>query len=385
MKIRNVHAVALNHALEAPYGMARGLTSARQTTLVVVEDENGRYGVGEAWGPGRATTALVEQFQEAFVGRSVYEVRGIIRRLWAAGYHMGYQGLQFGVWGAFDTAAWDLIARDAGKPLHALIGGKVRDRVLAYASTGYVTETNDIGYFEEQIQKVHDEGFRAIKIKIGLGPRSDEQRVAISRRILGEDGLVLVDINGAYTADVALASIERLRDLNVHWVEEPLSPEDKAGYQRLRSFTSVPIAAGEALYSRLALRDYIQNRLVDIIQPDINKIGGISEMCFIRDLAETNNLRFSPHCWAGGVAFSATLQVLATVTSYPAAADGECPLLLEFDRGHNPLRDAILRTPPAIEPDGTVRIPDQPGLGVELDWDAIQELTLDGKVLEVTR
>lgn len=376
--IRAIHALPLEHALDAPYGMARGLTAARQTTLVLVETSDDRIGLGEAWGPGRVTAALVEQFAAAFVGASVYRARPITRRLWAASYHMGAQGLQFGALGGIDTAVWDAVAQAAGRPLSDLIGGRARDRVLAYASAGYITEDNDPAVFRDAIQRARAAGFRAVKIKIGLGPDSDAQRVAVAREVMGADAHVLVDINGAYTVDTALRSIQAIEPYDVHWVEEPLSPEDAAGYARLRALTPRPIAAGEACYSRHALRPLVQDRLVDVVQPDVNKIGGVTEMIAVRDMAETNAVRFSPHCWSGAVSLASTLQVLATVTPYPAQEDREVPLLLEYDQGRNPLRDDLLSGTPSVDAEGRVQIPDRPGLGLTVNRDALTELVLPG-------
>lgn len=385
MRIESIAAVPLSHDLDFAYGMARGLSSSRQTTLVVLRADNGLLGVGEAWGPSSAIKTLIDQFRGQFVGLPLAEVRPRIRLLWAGHYHMGYQGFQFGVWGAIDTASWDIRTKALGVPLHEVIGGSARKAVMAYGSSGYATETNDDGFFREQIQGVKDSGFKAVKIKIGMGPRSDERRVKTTREIMGDDALLLVDVNGAYTADVAIASIDRIRPYDIHWIEEPVSPEDKRGYQRLRNIATPPIAAGEASFSTLALRDYIQDRLVDVVQPDVNKIGGISEMCTARDLAELNGIRYSPHCWAGAVALSATLQILATVTPYPGARDDESPVLLEFDQGRNPLRDDILERPHTIDAAGFVEIPQQPGLGIDIDWDAVRHLTSDPTALEIIR
>lgn len=383
MHIAAVHAFPLSYALDRPYGMARGLTSARGTTLLALETSDGQVGFGEAWGPGPVTKALIEFYAPSFVGRPISAVRGVIRTHWASGYHLGSQGLQYGALGAFDTAAWDLIAQDARRPLHELIGGRVRDRVLAYASTGYITEDNEATFFRECVEQATEHGFKAIKIKIGLGARSDEDRVRVVREVMGNDVLILVDVNGNYTADQALASMERIAPYGIHWIEEPLSPEDHAGYARLRRRSDMTLAAGEALWSRFAMRDLVQARLVDVVQPDINKIGGVSEMIVVRDMAETNNVRFSPHAWAGAVALTATLHILATVSSYPSNSNEATPLLLEFDRGTNPLRDGLLAEPITLDAEGFVPIPSQPGLGVRLDRDALHRLSGNTMIPEV--
>lgn len=385
MRIAAVHVLPLSYLLDAPYGMARGLTSARGTTLLALETEDGRVGLGEAWGPGSVAKAFAEFFAPSFIGQPLSAVRRIIRGHWASGYHMSSQGLQFGVLGAFDTASWDLLAQDAKRPVSELIGGRVRERVLAYASTGYITPENDPGYFRECVEQAAGNRFRAIKIKIGLGARSDEERVRVVREVMGDEALILVDVNGNYTVEQALASIDRMKPYGIHWLEEPLSPEDHAGYARLRQLTGMTIAAGEALYSRFAMRDLIQSRLVDVAQPDINKIGGVSEMVVVRDMAETNNIRFSPHAWAGAVALSATLQVLATVSAYPSNGNEATPLLLEFDRGVNPLRDGLLADPITLDDDGFVAIPQRPGLGLRLDRDMLAELSGTSQIPEVIR
>lgn len=378
IQVRAVHVLPLEYPLSAPYGMARGLTSVRQTTLVVVEASDGTLGVGEAWGPGRVTAALIEQMAPAFVGQSIYRTRPITRRIWASNYHMGAQGLQFGALGGIDTAVWDVVGQVAGRSVSELIGGRARERVLAYASAGYITERNDLGEFRAAIEQARAAGFRAVKIKIGLGPDSDVERVAIARDAMGDDAHVLVDVNGAYTVDTALRSIQALEPFDVHWIEEPLSPEDVAGYARLRSLTSRSIAAGEACYSRHALKPLVQDRLVDVVQPDVNKIGGVTEMVAVRDMAEINSVRFSPHCWSGAVSLASTLQVLSTVSSYPAQEDREVPLLLEYDQGHNPLRDDLVRGIPTVDGDGWVPIPNRPGLGLTLNRDALEGLVVSG-------
>ncbi|MEX2534758.1 MAG: mandelate racemase/muconate lactonizing enzyme family protein [Trueperaceae bacterium] len=383
MRIAAVHAFPLSYPLDRPYGMARGLTSARGTTLLALESDNGKVGYGEAWGPGPVAKALIEFYAPSFIGKSLSEVRGVIRAQWASGYHMSSQGLQFGVLGAFDTASWDLLAKDACRPLSDLIGGRLRDRVMAYASTGYITEDNDSAFFRRCVEEAAQQGFKAIKIKIGLGAASDEERVRVVREVMGTDALILVDVNGNYTVEQALASIKRMEPYGIHWLEEPLSPEDQAGYARLRQLSGMTIAAGEALYSRFAMRDLIQARLVDVVQPDINKIGGVSEMAVVRDMAETNNVRFSPHAWAGAVALNATLQVLATVSPYPSNRNEATPLLLEFDRGNNPIRDELLIEPIRLDSEGFVPIPNRPGLGVQVDPQALTRLSGVSEIPEV--
>ena len=185
----------------------------------------------------------------------------------------------------------------------------------------------------------------------------------------------MVDFNGNYSADQARSSIVELQDLDLAWVEEPLAPEDFSGLSLLRPL-GVPLATGEALYGRSAFRNLATERLVDYLQPDVTKVGGLLEAKSVSDLARAWGLRFSPHVWGGGIALAATLQLLASVPDYPHTAVLPEPLWLEFDRGDNPLREELLTE--AFRPvDGEMHIPAGPGLGVDVDESALEKLRAD--------
>jgi D-galactarolactone cycloisomerase len=184
-----------------------------------------------------------------------------------------------------------------------------------------------------------------------------------------------VDFNGNYSADQAFASITTLRDLDIAWVEEPLAPEDISGLGLLRSL-GVPLATGEALYGRSSFRSLATERLVDYLQPDVTKVGGLLEAKNVSELARAWGLRFSPHVWGGGIALAATLQLLASVPDYPHTAVVPEPLWLEFDRGENALRQELLTS--AFRPvKGEMPIPNGPGLGVEVDESSLELLRAD--------
>ena len=185
----------------------------------------------------------------------------------------------------------------------------------------------------------------------------------------------MVDLNGNYSADQARRSAEAMADADVAWLEEPLAPEDVDGLTVLRPL-DVALATGEALYTRYPFRRLIAERLVDVVQPDITKIGGLSEAKTVCELARTWGVRISPHVWGGGIALAAAVQLLASVPDYPHTNHVPDPLWLELDRGDNALRDELL-TAPFRPVDGLITVPNEPGLGVDVDERALEYLRED--------
>ncbi|WP_190812800.1 mandelate racemase/muconate lactonizing enzyme family protein [Saccharopolyspora pogona] len=357
------------------YGASKVINPARVATIVKITTSEGVVGWGESFGPPRQSAPFLAEQAQQLAGRpaDIREDR-ILDRL-SVGYHFSGGGLHIAAASGIDVALWDAQARTFDVPVGSLLGGRIRNRVDAYASSGYVTATRDLGEFRDRMAAHTDEGFTAAKIKIGISPEEDRARTAITRELMGEDGLVIVDYNANNTRATLRRSLERIRDLDPYWVEEPLPPEDAAGWRSLHDL-GVPLSGGEALYTRYGFRDPIAEQRFDIVQPDIAKCGGFTEAQAIRQLAATWNLHLSPHCWGTGVAQAATLQLLSAVPRAPFGMAGGQPLIFEFDRGVNPLREGVLATP--IKPEnGTVAIPDGAGLGVTVDEDWLRAHRLE--------
>lgn len=218
------------------------------------------------------------------------------------------------------------------------------------------------------------EGFTMLKMKIGLhSVRDDAQRIEHVRDTVGDDVTLLADANHAYNASSAIQMGTVLENLGFEMLEEPVPPEDRRGYAHVRSMLRIPIAGGEAEYTRFGFRDFISEGCVDIVQPDICVCGGISEVKQIFALSSSSNLRLIPHVWGSGIALSAGLQVCAALppmpfTHVPVPLQNEP--VIEFDRTRNPLRDDLLTEPFAFA-DGYVDVPQGPGLGVEVNEDAL--------------
>lgn len=370
-KITDIRLLALRHSFDPAlaYGMSKGLTSSRQTGIIVLELEDGTKGYGEAWGPAAISQAYLDMVRGIFVGMDVFTHEHAVDLIMARHYHFGIQNQLMAVISGIDVAARDAAARVLGVPLHALIGGAVVDSVPIYASSGYITLKGDAG-FAAQMAEVAAQGHSAVKIKIGRSPASDEFRVRTAREALGADVNLIVDTNGNYTVDLALASMRRIAPFDIAWYEEPLAPLDFRGYAELRQRAPMPIATGEALYTAHDFKRLTDVRGADILQPDLSLCGGIGQARRIADLARLEHLRLSPHVWGSAVGLAAACHFVASLGTYPHSDNVPFPTLVEYDLGDNPLRDALLKTP--LTPvDGRIPLPTGPGLGIELDEDAL--------------
>jgi D-galactarolactone cycloisomerase len=347
---------------------------ARVTTLVRVKTDEGLVGVGESFGPPLVVAAQVRELAPLFAGQDPFDRETLWARAVNGSYHYSRAGIYAAALSGVETACWDLMGQATGRPVARLLGGWSRDSVVAYASTGYFTE--DPGHYRWLIEQAASEGFRRIKIKCGNGIADDLARIDLVSEIAGPEAEVMVDLNGNYTADLALRLAAELEPRRVIWLEEPLPTEDLAGYERLRAGTRVPLAAGEAEVLRGGFRELISRRLIDVAQPDITSSGGIGEVKAIVQLAQTWGLRYSPHVWGGGVALAAALQLCASLPSYPHVDRDAAPILFEYDRGPNALRDELLTEP--IRSDGDrIPVPRRAGLGVEVDWEVVEQYRMD--------
>jgi len=190
------------------------------------------------------------------------------------------------------------------------------------------------------------------------------------REAIGPDVALMVDANHAYDAVAAIRLGRMIEPLDIGWFEEPVPPEDLAGYRAVKGALDIPIAGGECEFTRLGFRDLLATQALDIVQPDTCAAGGLSECKKIADMSAAFGVRYNPHVWGTGIGIAASLQLLAVVPTHTPTSLNPLEPILEFDRTEHPIRQAILRQP--IEhARGTVRIPDGPGLGIEIDREAL--------------
>ena len=275
-----------------------------------------------------------------------------------------------------EAALYDLAAKAAGLPLYRYLGGS-RDRVPAYASFG---ELRDPRKRAEDALAAIERGFKAIKLRPRHPAfREDVKEVRTVREAAGEDLVIAADANQGWRVDTfapespvrwdfkrALTTAKAYEEFGVAWLEEPLDQFDFEGYRRLRDQTTTPIAGGELCGDVWPLREMIERRALDIVQPDAMFTGGITGALQIASMAEQFGLGFAPHTWSNGLGLVANMHVLAathgTWLEYPYEPPGWVP----------DARDAMLTSPITVDPDGMVTMPTGPGLGVELDLERVQ-------------
>ncbi|MCO6415781.1 mandelate racemase/muconate lactonizing enzyme family protein [Siccirubricoccus sp. KC 17139] len=371
-RIRDIQLVPVECAAAIPYGSSRGLVPKRGAGLIRLLTEDGIEGIGEAWGPAGVTRAYLDLVKPRFIGAELSAQRGVAQQCLAGLYHFGTANGLIALLGGIDIAAHDALGKRYGVSVAELIGGRLRERIPVYASGGYFTAEDDQAKaLARQVERAAAAGHRAHKIKIGRNVQQDAARCALARRIIGPDAVLTVDGNGNYTASGALESMRRIADQDIHWYEEPVAPQDWAGYAELRDRAPIPVAAGEAHYALFDHRRLIDGRLAAVLQPDLTLCGGFEVGRTIGTLVMAEHLRLSPHCWGSGVGLAAALHLLAAQPAYPAGDHVPHPALLEYDSGDNALRDGVLREPLRYA-DGMLEVPKGPGLGITLDEAALR-------------
>ncbi len=365
--IRRLSFIGLEYAFapENAYGMSRGGGFKRHSGLVEVETDQGVRGIGEAFGNPFVTREYFRMVEPFFAGKSVFDFDHVEARLRNALYHLGVGNQLTSCLAAINVALFDAIARGFGVRVCDLIGGCARTRIPAYASTGFFSDdpNRQLGHM---LAEAAGHPYAGAKIKIGRGIASDVARVRLAREVLGPDKLLLVDINGAYTPDVALECARAIEPFGIHWIEEPLPPGDLKGYAELRARSPIPLAAGEAHHTMRDFKALIEGRCIDIVQPSIPGVGGITEAKRIVSLAQASNLRVAPHVWGGAVGLATACHFIAALPNTPHVDHPPHPLMLEYDMSDNALRTQLLKAPLVLEA-GHVLLPEGPGLGIDLD------------------
>ena len=371
-RIRDIQVVPVEYPVRIPYGSARGLTPKRQAGIIRLLTDDGIEGIGEAWGPPAIAAAYLDVIKARYIGQPLANQRGIAQQVLAGAYHFGTGNSMVALMGGIDIAAHDAMGKRFGVSVAELLGGRLREAVPVYGSGGYFTAEDDQdAALARQVERAAANGHTAHKIKIGRNTRQDAARCALARRIIGPDALLTVDGNGNMTAEGALASMRSIADQDIHWYEEPVAPQDWAGYAALRDRAPIPVAAGEAHYALFEHRRLVDGRLAAVLQPDLTLCGGYAVGTVISALVGAEHLRLSPHCWGSGVGLAAAVHLMAAHPNYPAADHVPLPAILEYDTGDNGLRDELLREPLRYAA-GMLAVPKGPGLGIELDEAALK-------------
>ncbi|WP_063691405.1 mandelate racemase/muconate lactonizing enzyme family protein [Bradyrhizobium stylosanthis] len=371
MKITGIRTHILEARLSQPFAYSRAWYDTRTAMLVEIETDAGLTGWGECYGPARMTSAVVQTIAPWLIGEDPLRSDVLWQTIYARLRDHGQKGVVIQGLSGIDIALWDIKGKHFGVPAYLLLGGAARKQVAAYATGLYRRKTGDPRkYLPEEAAGYVAEGFRAVKLKVGFGVEEDVAVTRAVREAIGPDVALMVDANHAYDAVAAIRLGRLIEGCDIGWFEEPVPPEDVAGYRAVRSALSIPIAGGECEFTRFGFRDLFASHALDIAQPDTCAAGGLTECKKIADMGEAFGIRYNPHVWGTGIAIAASLQLLAVLPSHTPTSLAPQEPMLEFDRTEHPIRQAILKHP--IEhANGIVRVPDGPGLGIEIDRDAL--------------
>ena len=363
MKIIDVTAYPLSFEIPEEFRVTLGIGSAikRDCVLVKVETSDGLVGWGESHA-GRAPGAVAQltntTLKALTVGMDAYDVVGVWKKIYTMQLASHGMGAACAIaMSGLDMALWDIRGKAVGWPVYKLLGGSGHP-IPAYAggvSLGYQPPDELV----EEASKVIGQGYTALKLRLGDNPKDDVARVEAVRDALGSDVDILTDANTAYSLSDVRRVMPALDAANVGWLEEPFPPHDHARFREARTYGRTPLAAGENHYTRFEFQRVIEDGSIAIMQPDLSKTGGITEGMRIAAMVSGWKHSFNPHTSLTGLNVAASLHVLASI-------DNAGYFEADLSR-YNPLRDELCSWNASIGSDGTVSLPDGPGLGVEID------------------
>jgi len=366
MKIRAIHCAGLRGA--TPEG---GWSNELRPddcvhTLIAVHTDTGEIGLGSVFTNDALVRAALAILEPLFVGENALEPERVSEKLHQHMFWLGRGGSITHAISGVDIALWDLLGKATGQPVGRLLGGRYRERVQPYASL----LMDEPGKMRAHLLAVKAQGFRAFKIGWGLFGRrnaaTDEAIVAAAREAVGAESRLMVDA-GASDAfwpngyKWALRTAHMLADYDVHWFEEALLPDALDDYVKLRELSPVAISGGEVLTRRQAFEPWLSARAFDIVQPDVTKVGGISEERRIAWRAQEQGVQFIPHGWNTAVGLAADLQL---ASAFPTTD------MVEYLTG-SPFIDELTLGGWQLDAEGMLAIPSAPGLGLQLDPEAV--------------
>lgn len=371
LTISGVKAIPLTAKMQEGTQTSQGAFGAVSIVLVEIKTTDGISGYGEClarYGPRAYASFINEVLAPKLMGQSAFD----IRRHWQqmrASLSGRAGGMLVEALAGVDIALWDTMGKALGQPVHRLLGGVGRANLDCYASS---INWASLDKMEQQARQCVALGFKSLKLKLGTPVSRAIESAERVRQVVGPAIQLGADANWAYSLDQAVVVGHALAKLDYWFFEEPIVPEDIAGYAHLRSAVPVMLAAGESDFTVAHAAQLLKDRLVGIIQPDVARAGGISETRDIATLAQAFNVGYAPHVgWSGAVCAAASLQLAAAM---PAFTSFECMFIA------NPLRDELTTEPVGAATslvDGQLAVPQGPGLGVQINWDAVARYRVD--------
>jgi len=372
LAIARIDVFRLKAQLRQEFAFSQFSYSSRESTLVRMETRAGLVGWGEGYGPPAPIAAAVEHlFAPMLAGQDAGDVEESWRLMFARSLDFGQKGVLLAAISALDIACWDLKAQAAGVPLYRLLGSSRTESIPCYATGFYFGGDGPLERrFAREAEAYVRQGFTAMKMKVGLGVERDAVLVGAVRQAIGSGVRLMIDANHAFDPVSAIALGRRVERHDLHWFEEPVSPLDIGGMLEVKQRLSIPIAAGECEFTRFGFEPLLRRRAIDFAQPDLCACGGITEGWKIAVLASIHQIHLTPHAWGSPVGQAAALHFYAARPRHPGSLTAE-DKLIECDRTENPLRERLARQPIELQ-NGSWMIPQEPGLGIEVDEDQVR-------------
>ncbi len=351
--------------------------SSQDACIIKVFTDEGIVGIGQADTNPRVAKGIMEAefshrdsagINQILMGENPLDIERLMKKIHVKANHYGRRGALIQVMSGVEIALWDILGKKASLPVYRLLGGAFRHQVPAYASCLFPPEPDKV---IENAGELVERGFKGIKFGWGVfGAQSlkeDMKMVESIRKSIG-DTEMMIDAGESLDTSTAIKYARALSDYDVYWFEDPLDPDNLRGYERLIGAVDMRIAAGEAETSIYPYLDLIERVHVDVVQADAGRVGGISVMMKIAQLAYLNGVQFVPHCWNTDIVVAATLHILAAMPH---------DSWLEYALSDSPLRNELCSPHFEIDGDGCVSVPNAPGLGIELNEEIVDRYRIN--------
>lgn len=352
-------------------------TDGSQDTVVVrVTTDEGITGIGEVDSSPWIVKAVIEArkshtlcrgLKEIVIGENPFHIAQIWEKMYQGSIYFGRRGAAIQAMSGIDIALWDILGKATGKPVYELLGACYRKEIRAYASSLFGDSVKDTG---RMARNYIDQGFTAVKFgwePLGKDPDTDVALVKEIRQAVGPDKDVMIDAGLVWDAKTALQMAKRFSEYNIYWLEEPLHPDDLDGYARLAQGTEVRIAAGEEESERHSFIDLMDCGQIDIVQVDVTRCGGLTEALRIAQLAHDRHKPVVNHSFKSGINLAASLHFLAAIPN---------AFIFEYCVSQSPLRQNLTKQKFEVT-GGVVKVPEEPGLGVDLDETTISKYRIE--------
>jgi L-alanine-DL-glutamate epimerase-like enolase superfamily enzyme len=372
MKITDVQVFAVGMDLDEPLRWGAMVVRKRGAVMVQIATDEGITGIGEAGATLRSRrirTVVEEDLKPVLLGQNPFDIGALWRRMFQAIGQWRMRRIETDALSGVDIALWDLLGKAMNKPVFRLLGA-CRTRMPAY----WAPCLKPADVIARECEQAVAQGFKAIKLRAGLGTDEDLRIVQKVRRVVGDKVVLMLDPNMSYDLPTAVEMARRFQEYQLFWIEEPLRTHSIPQYldlhSRLSELVDVRIAGGETLFSHYEFASVFTRRTFGIVQPDAAMVGGISETLKVANMASGWEIPCVPHVYAGsvaGIGMAANLHVICAIDN---------ALYLEYDAYDSPIREELF-VEPIKAVDGFVDIPERPGLGLELNPDAVARYRID--------